>query len=358
MAIMQSVAGKSNCVKLIGKTKAQYLKIMGISTGLQVIGQSLSMDLGAGPTVSLYGDDLVVSDHNHTGTVVNTVSIDGGSSYGASKALGCPAEVKAVKLKSVDDLTTRIQDLSVTLTDNSAVCEEEAEYEPGPGTAEVLEEHFEGSGAEVAWTKTETDGTVGYDQATTEETWGDSCARFTLPSGSEASILKSFTAASKLFVHFEFVVRSADFSGSDPGSGFCPIFIMDGIIQETNRAGVQVNLYSEGADTGDFNLDVYCMGGADFSPNITVSAVSIAYNEKHTVDIKWDNKVGGNFTLKIDGTERINKDLESNTYDDPSVLQQFDRAIFGPTAQTYYPVTSGAYTVDMDNIRITTDDWA
>lgn len=122
-SFMQSVAGKSNCVKLVGKTKAQYVKIMGIDTGLQVIGQNISMDLGAGPTAALYGDDLVVSDHNHIGTVVNTISIDGGSSYGASKALGCPAEVKAVKLKSVDDVTTRIQDLSVILTDNSAVCE-------------------------------------------------------------------------------------------------------------------------------------------------------------------------------------------------------------------------------------------
>jgi hypothetical protein len=231
-------------------------------------------------------------------------------------------------------------------------------YEPGPGVVEILEEHFEGSGAEVAWTKSETDGTVNYDQATTEETWGASCARFTLPSGTEACITKSITPTQKLFAHFEFVLRAADFTGSDPGSGFLPIFIADGPIQESNRAGLQVNLYSVGDKTGSFNLDVMCMGSPNFSPNITVTGIDLAYDTLHKVDIKWDNKVGGNLTLKLDGVTRINEDLESMTYDEPSVLQSFDRIIHGPSAQTYYPVISGSYTVDKDNIRHTTDDWA
>jgi hypothetical protein len=358
VAIMQSVMGVTNCVKLLGKTKAQFVKIMGIDTGLQVIGQNLTMNLGAGPTIGVYGDDFVVSDHNHTGTVVNTVSIDGGATYGASKALGCPAEVKAVKLKSVDDLTTRIQNLSVTLNDNNSVCGAEPEYTPGPGVVEILEEHFEGSGAEVAWTKNETDGTVDYDQATTEETWGSSCARFTLPSGTDANILKTFAATQKMHTHLEFVIRAADFTGVDPGSGYTPLFIADGIIQEANRAGLQMNLYSEGGKTGDFNLDIMCMGAVDFYPNITITDVHLAYDVKHTIDVKWDNKAGGNLTVKIDGVEKLNKDLESMTFDEPSVLQQFDRVILGPTSQTYYPTISGAYTIDMDNIRITTDDWA
>jgi len=125
MAIANKILNTLNCNKILGLTKAQYKKFIGIDTGLQliVITQPITCDLGPMGSITVSGSDFVSNTYNATGDVVHTLSSNGGASYSNTLTYSCPAAgIVTIKLKSVDDLTTRIQDVVLNVRDNMGVC--------------------------------------------------------------------------------------------------------------------------------------------------------------------------------------------------------------------------------------------
>ncbi len=227
---------------------------------------------------------------------------------------------------------------------------------PGPGVVEILKDTFEGSGAEVAWTKDETDGTIDYDHATTETGWQTQCARFNLTSLNTPSlnISKTFTPTPSFYAHVEFIIRSIDFGGTDP-SGYNLVY------GENNTGGFggpagcfMVQAMWGSGDTGSFDLWVSCYltGDIQVPCNLTLSLDTL-----YKLDIKFDNKSGGSFIVKLDGNQVMTTSipLESLDWNDPQGYTAIDKLLIGIEAtQTTITTT----TFDADNIRATSDDWA
>jgi len=233
-------------------------------------------------------------------------------------------------------------------------------YVPGPGVVEILEEHFETptTGYDVSWDEVDTGGAsiVTPTYSTSISTWGTQCCRFNTGDWDYACLVKNFTDTPDIYIHFEFILRSSKGAPSDPSS--VVLLNVSGWFEERWSCYYEVYLdFVSGVDAlPKVTIGAQCHND-DESQWMSSTGTEMSKDVRHTVDIKVHNAVtGGEIRWKVDGVEVGNNSYHFTSYDDEELLAKFNTIQIGCNANKNGSMED--MIVDIDNIRVTTDDWA